>query len=102
MLPESRFELLRGQEFLKPYRFGTMVADHTFCSVCGIMPFYRPRSHPQGYFSVNARCLLSGGAVIERRGDVIALGFGETVTYAPFDGQNWEASMAARQHKVTD
>ena len=87
MLPEKYFRLHQGQEFLKPYRFGTMVADHTFCVVCGIMPFYRPRSHPTGYFSVNARCL--------------DLGFAEKVEYAEFDGRNWEASIAAGQHKLT-
>ncbi|AEV81263.1 Centromere protein V [Actinoplanes sp. SE50] len=87
MLPEDFFRLHQGQEFLKPYRFGTMVADHTFCAVCGIMPFYRPRSHPTGYFSVNARCL--------------DLSFAEHVEYAEFDGQNWEASIAAGRHKLT-
>jgi hypothetical protein len=102
MLPEERFVLIEGQQYLKPYRFGNCVADHTFCSVCGIMPFYRPRSHPTGYFSVNARCLKGGRAVERRRGDPVSLGLGERITYAEFDGQNWEASMAAGQHKVTE
>lgn len=88
MIPEERFRLHQGQEFLKPYRFGNRVADHTFCSVCGIMPFYRPRSHPTGFFSVNARCL--------------DLSFAENVEYVDFDGRNWEASIAAGQHKITE
>jgi hypothetical protein len=102
MLPEHRFRLIEGQQYLKPYRFGNCIADHTFCSVCGIMPFYRPRSHPTGYFSVNARCLMGGKAVVSRRGDLIDLGFGESVAYTEFDGQNWEASMAAGKHIVTE
>ncbi|KMS73036.1 aldehyde-activating protein [Streptomyces regensis] len=88
MIPEERFKLLEGQQFLKPYRFGNCIADHTFCAVCGIMPFYRPRSHPEGFFSVNARCL--------------DLRFAEVVDYVEFDGQNWEASMAAGQHVITE
>lgn len=102
MLPEARFTLVTGQEFLKPYRFGNQIADHTFCAVCGIMPFYRPRSHPTGFFSVNARCLLGGRAVVSRRGDPIDLGLNESVKYAEFDGQNWDVSMAAGQHVVTE
>lgn len=88
MMPEDRFNLLAGQEFLKPYRFGVKIADHTFCAVCGIMPFYRPRSHPEGFFSVNARCL--------------DLSFAETIEWAPFDGQNWEEAIKAGQHQLTE
>lgn len=88
MVPESRYRLYGGQEFLKPYRFGDCKADHTFCVVCGIMPFYRPRSHPDGYFSCNARCLdLTAAATIE---------------YVEFDGKNWEASIAAGMHVLTE
>ncbi|MBZ4322541.1 GFA family protein [Streptomyces huiliensis] len=88
MVPEERFELYRGQEFLKPYRFGNRIADHTFCAVCGVMPFYRPRSHPTGFFSVNARCLDLEAA--------------EHIEFVDFDGRNWEASKAAGQHVLTE
>jgi len=88
MIPEERFKLHSGQQNLKPYRFGNCIADHTFCAVCGIMPFYRPRSHPVGFFSVNARCL--------------DLSFADNVEYVEFDGQNWEASIVAGQHKITE
>lgn len=88
MVPESRYRLHAGQEFLKPYRFGDRKADHTFCAVCGIMPFYRPRSHPEGYFSCNARCLDLSAA--------------ERVDYVEFDGKNWEASIAAGLHVLTE
>jgi hypothetical protein len=88
MIPESNFELHCGQEFLKPYRFGNRIADHTFCAVCGIMPFYRPRSHPEGFFSVNARCL--------------ELDIAENIEYVEFDGKNWEESIKAGKHKLTE
>ena len=59
------------------YRFNTGVARHRFCRHCGIHPFSRPRSHPDG-FDVNARCLDT------------AL---EEIEVVPFDGRNWEASV---------
>jgi hypothetical protein len=71
------FELLRGEEDLSTYSFNTGVAQHRFCKVCGIHPFSRPRSHPDGY-DVNARCLDAGY-------DFLDIGV--------FDGQNWEASV---------
>jgi hypothetical protein len=89
MVPEENFRLHKGQEFLKPYRFGDYVADHTFCVVCGIMPFYRPRSHPTGYRSVNARCLELDAAVVE-------------IEFVEFDGKNWAQSISAGQHVLTE
>ena len=52
----ATFQLLRGKTTLKSYTFGTGVAQHTFCSHCGINPFYIPRSQPHRII-VNARCL---------------------------------------------
>ena len=43
--PEN-FELLRGKNSLTSYTFGTGVAQHTFCSHCGMHAFYVPRSQP--------------------------------------------------------
>ena len=37
------FELLRGKHALTAYTFGTGVAQHTFCSNCGMHAFYVPR-----------------------------------------------------------
>ncbi len=50
------FELLVGGSSLESYRFNTGTAKHRFCRNCGIHPFSRPRSHPDG-FDVNVRCL---------------------------------------------
>ena len=79
IVPASRFRLLRGREALSTYTFNTGIARHMFCKVCGIKPFYVPRSNPEG-FSVNLRCL--------DRNNV------RSVKVLPFDGQNWEASAA--------
>jgi hypothetical protein len=81
--PASRFRLTKGAEALTSYRFNTGVADHLFCSICGIKSFYRPRSNPDGW-SVNARCL----------DDADALG----IKIEPFDGRNWEAHAASLAH----
>ena len=75
------FELLQGEEMLSTYRFNTGAAQHRFCKQCGIHPFTRPRSHPDG-FDINARCLDEGI-------DGFEISF--------FDGQNWEDSVASIQ-----
>ena len=74
----DRFELLRGEADLSTYRFNTGVAQHRFCTTCGIHSLYVPRSHPDGV-DVNARCL-----------DGDAPGRFEIV---PFDGANWEENV---------
>lgn len=74
IVPASRFKLVRGTEQLTTYTFNTGVAKHTFCKICGIKPFYVPRSNPDGY-SINVRCLDPPPA---------------RLTIAPFDGRNWE------------
>jgi hypothetical protein len=74
----KHFTLLAGRESLATYRFHTRVAEHSFCRNCGIKPFYRPRSHPEGY-SINLRCLTP-----ETR---------ERFTIKQFDGQNWDENI---------
>ena len=74
----EQFELLSGRDDLTTYQFNTGVAKHTFCKVCGIHPFYVPRSDPDK-IDVNARCLDDF--------DTLAL------TPKRFDGRNWEAAM---------
>jgi hypothetical protein len=80
IVPAERFELLRGGEHLSTYTFHTRLAKHRFCRICGVSPFYTPRSHPDGV-DVNARCL---------DGDVLG-----RFRVVPFDGRNWEASVGA-------
>ena len=59
VVPKSRFNLLSGADTLTSYRFGTGVAEHLFCAVCGVKSYYAPRSAPDSY-SVNALCLDPG------------------------------------------
>ena len=77
-VPKSAFRLLKGKEVLANYQFNTGVANHYFCTCCGIKSFYVPRSHPDG-ISVNGRCLQQ---------ETIS-----SVRITPFDGRNWEANV---------
>ncbi|BAY14369.1 glutathione-dependent formaldehyde-activating GFA [Anabaenopsis circularis NIES-21] len=78
IIPKEQFTLLQGENKLITYQFNTGVAQHKFCSICGIHSFYIPRSHPD-CIDVNVRCL---------DGDVIS-----NFEVVPFDGMNWEANI---------
>lgn len=80
IVPHERFRLLRGEERLTSYRFGTGAANHLFCSICGVKSFYQPRSHPEAW-SVNVNTLDDGA--------------GLDVTVRAFDGRNWEKARAS-------
>lgn len=49
-------KLLSGADKLATYRFNTMVAEHHFCSDCGIYTHHRRRSNPD-QLGVNVACL---------------------------------------------
>lgn len=83
IVPASRFRLLSGADALATYTFGTGMAKHLFCKVCGIKSFYVPRSNPDG-FSINVRC-LDEGTLTE-------------FTVEAFDGRNWERGAGALAH----
>ncbi len=79
-VPKDKFRLIKGEDSLATYSFGTGVAKHTFCKHCGIKSFYTPRSHPDG-INVNVRCL-----------DPETI---ESKKIIPFDGRNWEEQYPA-------
>lgn len=87
ILPLSKFRLISGSEAMTTYTFNTGVAQHTFCKICGIKPFYIPRSNPDG-IDVNVNCLDTKPRV---------------VNITEFDGQNWEqnAQKVATKSKET-
>lgn len=87
IVPKSRFRLLQGEDVLTNYTFNTGVAQHCFCSVCGIKSFYVPRSNPDG-ISVNVRCL--GRSTIEK------------TSISDFDGRNWEDHAHDLEHLSQD
>ncbi len=73
--------LIQGEDALTVYRFGTGLAKHTFCRVCGIHPFSRPRAAPELY-TVNVNVLDDYDIDVEQP---------EIIT---FDGRNWEEAVA--------
>jgi hypothetical protein len=80
IVPADRFNLISGRDAFATYTFNTRVAQHYFCSHCGVKSFYVPRSHPD-CISVNARCIDAGTI--------------ESMTVIPFDGREWEKGRAA-------
>jgi hypothetical protein len=53
---ESALTVLQGEGSLALYQWNTGLAQHRFCSVCGIYTFHRKRSAPDHY-GVNVFCL---------------------------------------------
>lgn len=83
ILPLSKFTLLKGADKISTYTFNSGIAKHTFCSVCGVKPFYYPRSNPDG-IDVNINCL-----------DPVPT----NLNVVEFDGQNWESNAHKLAHK---
>lgn len=83
IVSSEKFTLLKGAEALTTYTFNTRTAKHTFCRICGIHPFYNPRSHPDS-IDVNIRCL--DGNVLSQ------------FEIESFDGVNWEENV----HKIQE
>jgi hypothetical protein len=81
IVPPEKFELLSGKDDLTIYKFNTRTAKHTFCKICGIHPFYVPRSDPDK-IDVNARCIDDIDL------DALLVNF--------FDGKNWEQAMSRK------
>lgn len=83
IVPSAHFTLLQGEESLTTYTFNSGVARHTFCNVCGIKPFYIPRSNPDGV-DINVNCLDTRPTEIR---------------IVEFDGLNWEENAHTLAHK---
>jgi hypothetical protein len=83
IVPKRDFNIISGEQHLSTYTFNSGVAEHTFCSVCGVKPFYIPRSNPDGV-DVNLRCLDEQP---------------EKVTIVEFNGQSWEENAHTLAHK---
>lgn len=61
---DKYFTLIKGKESLSLYQFGTNEASHSFCKVCGVHPFGRPRMNP-GSYTINIRCLDNYDKIIK-------------------------------------
>ncbi len=81
-VPKEDFELITEKDNLTCYQFNKKIAEHYFCSTCGIKSFYQPRSHPDAW-SVNVRCLDNFSQL--------------NFKVKSFDGKNWESNI----HSIT-
>lgn len=52
----ASFTLVAGADSLATYRFNTRVAEHHFCTVCGIYTHHKRRSNPD-QLGINVACL---------------------------------------------
>lgn len=55
-VPLAGLRILKGTEHLKAYQFNSQVAEHYFCSNCGIYTHHKTRSTPHQY-GFNVGCL---------------------------------------------
>eukprot|EP00934_Nitzschia_sp_Nitz4_P008640 Nitzschia sp. Nitz4//scaffold85_size83877//29863//30174//NITZ4_005224-RA/size83877-processed-gene-0.138-mRNA-1//-1//CDS//3329559122//8630//frame0 len=82
IIPEDNFQLDMKEETLEEattmYLWGTQTAKRPFCKTCGILPWYRPRSNPDGY-GITLHCI-----------DMDSVSVKPEVEFREFDGQNWE------------
>ena len=83
IIPQRLMTLKSSLEDLGLYTFNSGIAQHYFCKICGVKPFYVPRSNPDCY-SINFR-------------NVDQSTFGE-VMIRDFDGRNWEANVGSLAH----
>ena len=91
ILPRDCLEIL-SDENTTLYQWGTMTAVRKFCRTCGVLPWYYPRSNPDGV-GVNIYCVdwTQGGTAEPPKLD-----------YREFDGRNYEQSMAAMNEGRTE
>ena len=46
MVKNEDFQIIKGEDKLKIYKFHSKIAKHFFCSNCGIYTHHNPRSNP--------------------------------------------------------
>ena len=80
---ESRFGADRAVAMIRRYNSGSF---HCKTRVCGVKPFYTPRSNPDGV-DINVHCLDTAP---------------QAVHVTEFDGQNWERHAHELAHKSQD
>jgi hypothetical protein len=88
IIPEGDFTLdmpenkkLNDETIL--YLWGTKTAKRQFCKTCGILPWYRPRSNPDGY-AITLKCVDWGEEELSK----------PKVEFRTFNGINWEKEFA--------
>ncbi|GAB3670975.1 GFA family protein [Salinisphaera aquimarina] len=55
-VPRANLAVVEGKDMLSVYRWGTKVAEHFFCSQCGVHTHHKRRSNP-AEFGINIACV---------------------------------------------
>ena len=55
-IPKEDFQLLKGNQFLSTYKWNKNIAEHFFCSICGVYTHHKRRRDPN-QFSINISCI---------------------------------------------
>jgi hypothetical protein len=93
---KTQEELLEQETIL--YQWGTKTAIRRFCKTCGILPWYRPRSNPDGY-AITIHCVdwsssKNGGT---RDDSISTSSRPPAISIQTFDGVHWEETMLEMQ-----
>ena len=56
ILPKNSIISIKGEKNLSVYQFGTNIAKHYFCMICGIYTHHQRKSDPNG-IGVNIGCI---------------------------------------------
>jgi hypothetical protein len=96
---EKTQEQLLEQETIL-YQWGTKTAIRRFCKTCGILPWYRPRSNPDGY-AITIHCIdwsssQNGSTRTDSSFSRCPL-LPPAISIQTFDGVHWEETMLAMQ-----
>ena len=53
---QDSLKIIEGEKYIKKYKFHSKVANHFFCSICGIYTHHNPRRDPK-LFGFNIGCI---------------------------------------------
>lgn len=55
-VPTTQLTVVKGADHLSLYQWGTMLAEHYFCKICGVHTHHKRRSNPLE-FGINIACI---------------------------------------------
>ena len=93
VIPKEDFDIVTDdkqssyEDSVTLYQWGTKTAIRKFCKHCGILPWYNPRSKPDGV-AINLNCVNWGDDLSNKPNVIIK----------KFDGIHWEESFAEFKH----
>lgn len=94
IIPENSFALTMAvplEDATILYQWGTKTAVRQFCKTCGILPWYRPRSNPDG-IALTLQCVdWTDGGTKEK----------PEIEIKQFEGTDWEGTIKRINTAIT-